>query len=392
MAAPSAGAILSDLGAEVIKVEPPKGDPVRGLARQPKVAEGQPTLDAGFFVDNRGKRSAAIAIDTPEGAELVRSLISEADIFLTNLLIHRQERYGLDAESLKATNDSLVHATLTGYGVSGPEATRPGYDVTAFFGRTAITDSITDPDSPPPRAPTAQGDHTTGLAMVAAILAALRLVEQGAGFQTVDVSLMGTALWTLASDIAPALVDRRKPTVRDRRHQINALANRYPCSDGRWVILLMPESRWWPRFCDAVGHPELGQDPRYDSPKKRFEVMPELVDRIDEIMKTKTAKEWGEIFESAGLIWGPIQSLPEVVDDPQVRSVGSFIELDHPDGEGTFETLAIPIRIEGADIAPRGNAPGVGEHTDAVLSEVGLSPERLAQLRQAGVVGNQSES
>ncbi len=375
----------------MIKVEPLRGDPVRGLARQPKVPEGEATLDAGFFVDNRGKQSVAIAIDTDEGADLVCSLIGQADIFLTNLLIHRQVRYGLDAERLKSVNGELVHATLTGYGVSGPEATRPGYDVTAFFGRTAITDSITDPDTAPPRAPTAQGDHTTGLAMVAAILTALRLVERGQGFQEVDVSLMGTALWTLASDVAPALIDRRKPTVRDRRHQINALANRYPCSDGRWVILLMPEARWWPKFCEAVDHPELAQDERYDTPKKRFDLMPELVDRIDEIMKTKTAKEWGTVFEDAGLIWGPIQSLPEVVDDPQVRAAGSFIELDHPEGNGKFETLAIPIRIQGADIGPRGNAPGLGEHTDSVLSELGVNADQVAKLRADGVIAS-SES
>jgi len=217
-------------------------------------------------------------------------------------------------------------------------------------------------------------------------------VEKGDGFQTVDVSLMGTALWTLASDVAPALIDRRKPTVRDRRHQINALANRFPCSDGRWVILQMPEGRWWPKFCEAVGHPDLAEDERYDTPKKRFDLMPELVDRIDEIMKTKTAKEWGLIFDEAGLICGPIQSLPEVVDDPQVRAVGSFIELDHPSGQGTFETLAIPIRIAGADIGPRGNAPAVGEHTDSVLEEVGVSAEALAELRADGVIGTPSDA
>ncbi|MEM9565857.1 MAG: CoA transferase, partial [Actinomycetota bacterium] len=202
MAAPSAGAILADLGADVIKVEPPRGDPMRGLSRQPKVPDGDPTIDAAFNVDNRGKRSITVAVDQPAGVDVVMRLVADADVFLTNLLAHRQTRYGLDPESLRPANPRLVHATLTGYGLDGPEAARPGYDVTAFFGRGGVTRSITPPGGAPPRAPTAQGDHTTGLAMVASILAALRLAERTDELQVVDVSLLGTALWSMATDIA----------------------------------------------------------------------------------------------------------------------------------------------------------------------------------------------
>ena len=387
MAAPSAGAILSDLGADVIKVEPPRGDPLRGLSRQPKVAEGEPTIDAAFNVNNRGKRSIAVSVDRPEGADLVKQLIAESDVFLTNLLTHRQQRYGLDPESLLSVNARLVHATLTGYGRTGPEAARPGYDVTAFFGRGGVSHSITDPGTPPPRAPTAQGDHTTGLAMVSSVLAALRLAERTGEMQVVDVSLLATALWSMATEVAPALIDRRQPPARDRRHQVNALANRYPCADGKWILLLMPEGHWWPRFCETVGEADLGADPKYDTPKKRYDVMPEIVDRIDAIMSTKTAEEWGQIFDDAGLIWGPIQTLPEVVSDPQAKAIGAFVEQDYPEGGGTFETVAVPIRIEGADIAPRGTAPDVGADTDTVLGALGLSSAQIDELRAAGTIG-----
>ncbi len=387
MAAPSAGAILADMGAEVIKVEPPRGDPMRGLARQPKVEEGEPTVDAAFTVDNRGKRSVTVAVDQEDGADLVRRLIAGADVLLTNLLAHRQDRYGLDPESLREVNPRLVHATLTGYGRSGPEATRPGYDVTAFFGRGGVTHSITDPDAAPPRAPVAGGDHTTGLAMVSSILAALRLVERTDEMQVVDVSLLATALWTMATDVAPALIDKRQPRARDRHNQVSALGNRYPCADGKWLIVNMPEAHWWPRFCETVGEAAWGTDPDFDTPKKRFDRMPEIVDRIDAIMSTKTAAEWGDIFDAAGLIWGPIQTLPEVVADPQARAMNLFVELDHPDGHGTFETLAAPIRIEGADIAPRAPAPDLGADTDSVLDALGLSGDEIAALRQAGTIG-----
>ncbi len=388
MAAPSAGAILADLGADVIKIEPPRGDPLRGLSRQPKVEEGQPTIDASFNVDNRGKRSIAIAVDRPAGAELAKRLIAGCDVLLTNLLAHRQERYGLDPESLRVVNPRLVHATLTGYGRHGPEATRPGYDVTAFFGRGGVTHSIAEPGLAPPRAPTAQGDHATGLAMVSSILAALRLVERTGEMQVVDVSLLATALWSMATDIAPTLVDRRPLRARDRHHQINALTNRYPCADGEWIIVNMPEGHWWPRFCGTIGEPDWGTDPDFDTPKKRYDRMPEIVDRIDAILSTRTAKEWGQVFDEAGLIWGPIQSLPQIVDDPQARAMDLFVELDYPDGGGTFETLAAPIRIEGADIAPRGPAPGIGADTDQILDELGLSSEELVELRAAGAFGD----
>ncbi len=388
MAAPSAGAILADMGADVIKVEPPRGDPMRGLARQPKVPEGEPTIDAAFNVDNRGKRSVTVSVDQPEGADLVKRLIAEADVFLTNLLTHRQERYSLDPDSLRAVNPKLVHATLTGYGRHGPEAKRPGYDVTAFFGRGGVSNSIAEPDLGPPRAPAAQGDHTTGLAMVSSILAALRLVERTNEMQVVDVSLLATALWSMASELAPSLIDRRQPRPRDRRNQISALGNRYPCAEGGWIIVNMPEAHWWPKFCDTVGEPEWGVDPDFDNPKKRFDRMPEIVDRIDQIMQQKTVKEWGEIFDAAGLIWGPVQTLPEIADDPQARAMGMFVEMEYPGGEGTFETLAVPISIEGADIGPQGVAPELGADTDAVLAELGLSSEDVGALREAGTIGD----
>lgn len=387
MAAPSAGAILADLGADVIKVEPPRGDPMRGLTRQPKVEEGHPTIDPGFNVDNRGKRSVTVALDQPDGVALVHRLLADADVLLTNLLVHRQERYGLDPESLRSVNANLVHATLTGYGRQGPEASRPGYDVTAFFGRGGVSNSIAEPDQGPPRAPTAQGDHTTGLAMVSSILAALRLVDRGGGMQVVDVSLMATAMWSMASEIAPSLIDRRQPRPRSRHNQISALANRYPCAEGTWIIVNMPEDHWWPRFCQTIGEADWGADPDFDSPKKRFDRMPEIVERIDAVLATKTARDWGEIFDEAGLIWGPVQTLTDIVDDPQARAMDLFVEQPYPDGAGTFETLAIPIRIEGADIGPRGVAPKLGADTNGVLTQMGLSSSEIDQLRASGAIG-----
>jgi crotonobetainyl-CoA:carnitine CoA-transferase CaiB-like acyl-CoA transferase len=386
MAAPSAGAILSDLGADVIKVEPLRGDPMRGVARQPKRAPGEPNRDEPFHVDNRGKRSISVAIDTPDGAELVRRLIDTRQVFLTNLLPHRQERYGLDPASLFARHRSLVHASLSGYGRKGPEAWRPGYDVTAFFGRSGLYDAMTDPGAEPPQARPAQGDHTTGLAMVCAVLGALRHVERTGEPQAVDVSLFGTAVWTQATDFAATVIDGRSPTKRDRRHLITPLANRFGCADGRWVVLNMPELHWWPRFCEAMGRSDLLADERFATPKGRYDHMPELIDTLDETFATRTAAEWGKLFDDAGLIWGPAQTLADVVNDPQAEAEGLFPEIVTEDGD-RFRTVAVPFHFHGADIGPKGPAPALGAHNDEVLATLGLSGDDLAGLRERGVIG-----
>lgn len=385
MAAPGAAAILADMGADVVKVEPLTGDAVRGLIRPPRVPEGSPDIDYSFTVDNRGKRSVAIAFNEPEGADVMRRLIADADVFLCNLLPHRQARYGLDPETLFAENHKLVHATLTGYGLGGPDDERPGFDVTTFFGRGSITDSMTEPDGTAPNPRTAQGDHTTSLAMVSSILAALRLVDQTGEGQVVDVSLLATAAWTMASDLSAVLIDGRQPTKRDRRHLITPLANRFRCGDDRWIILNMPEPRWWPPFCEAIGRPELLEDPRFETTRNRFDNMPELIDLIDEAFATKPISDWGVIFDDAGLIWGPASTMAELASDPQASAIGLFPEIEHPGG--SFRTVAVPINIKGADIGPRGLAPDLAAHTTDVLEGLGYDADEIAALTASGIIG-----
>ena len=255
MAGPGAAALMADLGADVVKVEPLRGDPVRGVIRKPVQPEGAVPLDPGYQMDNRGKRGIALAVNTPQGQEVVRRLVAGADVYLSNLLAPRQAKYGLDADTLLGVNPRLVHATLTGYGLTGPDAAKPGFDITAFFGRGGITHSITQPGSQAPRARPAQGDHAAALALTTAVLAALRLVERTGEGQVVDVNLLATAAWTMSTDLSTTLVDGENPRTLGRRLRVHALQESFRTSDDRWVLLFMPEPHWWPRWCAAVGRP-----------------------------------------------------------------------------------------------------------------------------------------
>jgi crotonobetainyl-CoA:carnitine CoA-transferase CaiB-like acyl-CoA transferase len=387
MAAPSTAAILADLGARVIKVEPLTGDPMRGIGRPAKIDGDLKGYDFGFDVDNRGKQSIAIALDQPEGARLVQRLVANAQVFLCNLLPHRQERFGLDPDSLMAINPTIVHATLTGYGTDGPDALRPGYDVTAFFGRSGIYDAMRDgDDGQVPMARPAQGDHTTGLALLGGILAALRQAERSGEGQVVETSLYESAIWTQASDFGVTAVDRAPVRRRARHQQLTPAANRYPCGDGKWIVLNTLGGNSFDLLCEALDRSEWLEDERFDDAGKRYRNMDTLVTLIDEILLTKSRDEWGEIFDAAKLVWGPVLTLDEVANDPQAQAIDMFPEIEHPT-LGAYRSVRAPMRFRDAEVRPRGPAPEVGQHTGELLSDLGLDADQIADLLSQGVIG-----
>ena len=387
MAAPSAGAILADLGARVIKVEPLAGDPMRGIGRPAKVDGELAKYDLSFDVDNRGKQSIAVALDTPEGAALIHRLVKQAQIFMCNLLPHRQKRFGLDPETLMGINPSVVHATLTGYGTNGPEALRPGYDVTAFFGRSGIYDAMREgDDGDVPMARPAQGDHTTGLALVNAILAGLRMAERSGQGQVVETSLYETAIWTQATDFGVTAVDQAPVRRRSRHQQLTPAANRYPCGDGKWIVLNTMGGSSWEKLCRALGREDWMREEHFVTPKGRYDHMSELVDRIDAVLADKSRDEWGEIIDREGMIWGPVLTLDEVAGDRQAEAIGMFPTIEHQ-SLGTYRSVRIPFRMRDADVRPRGPAPDVGQHTREILAEAGLSEAEIARLQEQGAIG-----
>jgi crotonobetainyl-CoA:carnitine CoA-transferase CaiB-like acyl-CoA transferase len=387
MAAPSAGAILADLGATVIKVEPIGGDPMRGNSRPAKVdSAAQKGYDFQFDVDNRGKESIAVAMDQPEGAALVRELVKGAQVFMCNLLPQRQRKFGLDADALLALQPRLVHATFTGYGSDGPDAQRPGYDVTAFFGRSGLYDAMREgADGAVPMARPAQGDHTAGLALFAAIVTALRQVERTGQGQVVETSLYETAVWTQASDFAVTAVDRAPVRQRARHEMLSATANRYPCGDGKWFVINMPDPSAFTRFCRAIGAGQLAEDERFKDASSRYRNMGALVAAVDAALAKHSRDEWGKVFDEAGLIWGPVLGLHEVANDPQAEAIGLFPTIE--DAElGAYRSVRAPMRFRDFAVVPTRRAPTVGEHTRSVLRAAGVDDARIEALAASGVI------
>lgn len=387
VAGPSCTALMADMGADVVKVEPLAGDGMRGKLRQPALPDDAPKTDFPFQLDNRGKRSVAVDLTNERGAALIRELAAQVDVVVTNLLPARLDRFGLGPEQLRKTNPKLIYALVTGYGSIGDDADRIAFDLTAFFGRGAIMSLIGEPGEPPPAFRPGQGDHPTGLALLSGILAALRVRDRTGEGQVVETALLRTAAWTIGCDVSAALIDRKQPTKRARNEPISPMNTRYRCSDGAWLNLSAHDQRLWEPFCKAIGLPDLAADERFATPVDRFRNSEQLVAILDGHFGSGPYDHWAPRLDDSGIIWAKVAELPDLVDDPAARTMGMFSEVDHPE-VGTFETLAAPFTLSAAEVAVRGRAPEIGEHTLEVLTERGVATERIAALADDGVIAH----
>ena len=379
VAGPATGALLRDLGADVIKVEPPGGEVMRGVL-------GDGGINVLFELENRGKRSFTVALEKPGASEVVDTLLSGADILLTNLIAPRLRKYHLTPDEVRARHPRLIFLSVTGYGLSGPDADRPGFDFAAFWARAGIMSLVGHPGQPPVLSRIAQGDHTTGINAVAAALAALRLRDLTGEGQTVEISLQNTGVYTIATDLARALVDHRQPPKMDRTAPSNPLFNSYPTSDGRWIMLVhMTPDPYWPKLCRAIGREDWVTDARFATIRGRAEHGAALSATIEAAFRAHDMAHWAETLDANGLIWAPMAELPEVVSDPQLKEMGAFETIEH--ALGSFQTVATPFKIRDADVRVRGAAPDAGAHTEEVLAELGVDEERLARWAADGVFG-----
>lgn len=386
VAVPGATAIMADWGAEVIKVEDPRGgDAARGYQASglpPVIAKLNPL----FEVDNRNKRSIAIDLRRRGSQEIIKKLVQRSDVFISNFIPSVLKRFNLDYQSLSQVNPRLVYVTLTGYGAKGPDKDRPGYDYAAFWARGGPMASLGEPDAPPSPQKPGQGDHTTSLNLVAATLAGLFHRERTGKGQEINVSLYNTAIWTLSIDVQTSLLTGEEIPRISRKTVGNPLFNSYKAKDGKWLQLVCLQSdRYWSGFCKAIGREDLEHDPKFDSAERRRENSKELISIIDEILATKTRDEWGELFDENGVIWGRVQTILEVTQDPQALANEYFVEVDHP-LVGPIKLVASPVKFSETPATIRSTAPELGQHTEEVLLELGYSWDDITKFKEEGVI------
>jgi len=383
---PSAGAVLADWGADVIKIEHPvTGDPQRGL-----VTSGffPPTGGVNFMVEqsNRGKRSVGIDLANPAGRDTLLRLVETADVFLTNFLPSARRKLHIELEDIRAVNPRIIYVRGHGQGARGPDAEKGGYDAASFWSRGGIAHALTPPGAAAPIMQRAAfGDSAGGMTVAGGIAAALFRRERTGEPSLVDVSLLGTAMWILAPDIVMTRLTEQEMPSFDRRESPNPIVNSYQTKDGRWLFLnMLQPDRFWPDLCRHIGREDLITDERYASGMARFMNRKECVQELAQTFAARTLAEWRESLAQVEGVWAPMQSAREVGNDPQAIANGYLPEVDRGDGT-TFTLVASPVQFDETPPTLR-PAPEAGQHTEEVLLSLGLTWEQIAELKTSGAI------
>ncbi|MFC3243554.1 CaiB/BaiF CoA transferase family protein [Gordonia humi] len=384
---PVAGAILAEWGADVLKIEHPEsGDPQRGLVTSGLIPEG--AVNHMFELPNRGKRSVALDLKSKDGHDLLMKLIATADVFLTNFRPEARKKLGLDVDDLRAVNDKIIYVRGSSVGQRGDEANRGGYDMTSFWSRSGAADNVTpDSSSHPLTMPgPAFGDSIGGLTIAGAISTALLHRERTGEALTVDSSLLAMGAWSMGATIAGAhafAMDRYPKTVQS--NAANPLVNIYKTADDRFISLVMLESdRYWPGLVTALGIPEAVNDPRFVSHATRSEHRLDVIKVLDDAFGNRTLAEIKEAFADVDGSWCVVQTPREVVSDPQVVANGYIADLTDANSVD-FKLVSAPVQFNETP-SELSRAPMHGEHTDAVLEEIGLTMDEIIEYKINGAV------
>lgn len=381
VAAPGAGGIMADWGAEVIKVEPPGGDPIRMFFASVGV---ESAINPVFDMDNRGKR--AIVLDTAQlgGREALLKLVDRADVFLTNVRPGGLRRAGLNHDALLARCPRLVYASVSGYGLDGPDADRPGMDSAAFWARSGLAAMFSPKGGEPIALRTAFGDHVASMATVSGVLAALYERERTGKGRLVEASLLRAAHYAGGSDFALQHALGRVSSNKPRKEAPQPLINFFKTGDGHWVSLLTRQGeKDWPKLARALRLTHLAQDARFTTAKTRRENREVLIAILDDAFAAHPLSEIASALDAEELIWSPILTPREAVADAQTLAAGCLVRTPTHDG-GYVTAPASPVRFPGAEDGPRGPSPRVGEHTREVLSELGYTTAEIDVLYAKG--------
>lgn len=386
---PAAGALLADWGADVIKIEHPvMGDGYRALVSQGIIRTSSTGINQNMEMHNRGKRSVGLDVASPAGREVLLRLVESADVFLTNFLPATLKKWRLDVDDLRAVNPRIIYARGHGHGLRGPDADMPAYDATAFWARGGLGATLTPPSLERPIGQRGGfGDRTGATNLAFGVASALFRRERTGEPSVVDVSLLGTAMWTLASDVLSGLQGNwaAAPVAgQAARMSLNPLSNTYETKDGRFVsLLLLQPDRHWPELARAIGREDLLKDPAYATGKAILEHPSDMVDILEPLFKSKTLAQWRDTFLGSRFPWAPYAQIPEVIEDPQVVANGFIAEVEHEAGNFRLPTGAVQFDERPATLR---RGPEHAEHTEQVLLDLGYEWADIAGWKEDGVI------
>jgi crotonobetainyl-CoA:carnitine CoA-transferase CaiB-like acyl-CoA transferase len=389
-AGPGAGAILGDLGADVVKIESGAGDPERHWTALGRIDMSLPNGESLFFqISNRNKKGIYLDIEKEKGREILHRLVKEADVFLTNLRKTTKAKLGIDYESLRQVNPQIIHANVSGYGPEGPMKDLGAFDP---LGQGCSGLMYVTGTSDPVLLHGGVMDQATAIVASHAILTALLVRERSGIGQEVHVSLYGTGLWLMYPNLMLSNVLSIGPMdISSNRYDHTPLRNLFRCKDGKWIVLTHhPEEKYWPIFCKATGQAALLTDPRFDNGEKRKSHCADLVAIFDKVFATKTRDEWVKILIEEKLMVSPVLNINEIRADPQ--ALVNDYEVDFKDRLfGEAKIPGYPVHFSANRAGTRSFAPTFGEHTDLVMQEMGYTDQEIRELKEDGVIKQGNE-
>ena len=383
IAGPGAAVILSDFGADVIKVEPPAGDLWRHghqIPPQPQAHEPYP-----WHLANRNKRGITLDLKSSSAQPVLQRLVKWADVLIVNTPHPARRRLKLEYDDVVQHNARLIYADLTGFGEKGPDAELPGFDITSYWARSGLLSMTRDAGVPPTWPVAGSGDNATAVGLYSGIVTALYRRERTGEGAYVTTSLLAEGVWAASVSIQAALCEAKFFGLHDRKNPANAAMNVYRAADNTWFVLLVTPDKV-AAVAEAIGRRDLLTDPRFSDPAKLTANMPQLTAILDEIFAAQPMSHWQQVFQGVNVTFGVVRGPQEVINDPQLALNDIVVPLEGAPGKLT-STISSPIQVHGVKKVSARRAPSLGEHNEAVLQELGFGASDIDALLSSGALG-----